>query len=174
MAIEIIPTTSGENTREIKLLFQEYAASLQFDLGFQNFEEELAGLPGDYAPPGGRLLLACYEGQGAGCVALRKISPGVCEMKRLYVRPQFRSRGIGRSLGLAIIEEAGKIGYRSMRLDTVPSMKQARQLYLSLGFAPIPAYRYNPVPGAEFLELKLAPIFPSAPLEEPSYPHSSR
>ena len=157
MVIKIIPATSGEDLREAKLLFQEYAASLEFDLGFQNFEEELAGLPGDYAPPEGCLLLARKENQIAGCVALRKISRAGCEMKRLYVRPRFRGSGVGKVLGRAIIEQAGKIGYRSMRLDTVPSMKTARQLYRLLGFKMTAAYRYNPIAGAEFLELKLKP-----------------
>ncbi len=165
MVIKIIPATSGEDLQQARLLFQEYAASLEFDLGFQNFEEELAGLPGDYAPTEGCLLLARKEGQPAGCVALRKISPGGCEMKRLYVRPEFRGAGIGRTLGEAIIEEAGKIGYRSMRLDTVPTMKKARQLYRSLGFQPTAAYRYNPIAGAEFLELKLTPA-PTHPTPE--------
>lgn len=152
---EIVPATSAEDFREIILFLKEYAASLEFDLKFQNFEEELAGLPGDYAPPAGRLLIAFHRGVAAGCVALRKITTETCEMKRLYVRPQFRGLGIGRSLGLAIIGEGRKIRYQSMRLDTVPSMKAARRLYSSLGFVPISAYRYNPIPGAEFLEVQL-------------------
>jgi putative acetyltransferase len=157
---KILPAKTGEEIRQIGLLLEEYAASLDFDLGFQNFKEELAHLPGDYAPPEGCLLLAWRDGRIAGCVALRKISARGCEMKRLYVRPRFRSLGIGKALARAIIEEAGKIGYTLMRLDTVPAMKRARTLYESFGFKIIPAYRDNPVPGAEFLELKLGPDLP--------------
>jgi N-acetylglutamate synthase-like GNAT family acetyltransferase len=137
---------------EIRAMLREYAAWLEVDLCFQNFEQELAGLPGDYQPPRGRLLLA----QGAGCVALRSIDEEICEMKRLYVRPQHRGSGLGRRLVLAVIEEARSIGYRRMRLDTMPKMDSAQKLYASLGFREIAAYRYNPEPGARFLELDLA------------------
>ncbi len=136
---------------EIRALLREYAAWLEVDLCFQNFEQELAGLPGEYAPPRGRLLIA----EGAGCVAVRSIDDETCEMKRLYVRPEQRGSGLGRSLILAIIEEARGIGYRRMRLDTMPKMAGAQRLYASFGFRDIAAYRYNPEPGARFLELEL-------------------
>jgi putative acetyltransferase len=154
--IEILQAETPAHLREARLLFEEYAASLGFDLGFQDFEAELAGLPGAYAPPRGRLLLAFHDGRPAGCVALREIEEGVCEMKRLYVRPEFRALRLGRALAEAVIEEAREIGYGSMRLDTVPSMERARGLYRSLGFREIPPYRFNPVPGTAFLELRLA------------------
>src|SRR5713226_1042409 len=111
-------------------LFLEYAQSLGFSLCFQSFDKELAGLPGDYAPPDGRLLLAEYEGQLAGCVALHTLEPGICEMKRLYLRPQFRGKGLGRVLAETIINEARNIGYQRMRLDTVePFLKYAFGVY---------------------------------------------
>ena len=155
--LKIIPAKTKGDIQQIKLLFEEYAALLDFDLSFQNFEEELANLPGDYALPEGCLLLAWWDDQIAGCVALRKINQDCCEMKRLYVRPQFRRLEIGKTLAREIIEEAKKIGYTWMRLDTVPSMKRARALYESLGFKRIPPYRHNPIAGAVFLELKLSP-----------------
>jgi len=128
---------------------------LGFDLDFKNFKKELANLPGDYAPPGGRLLIALWREQLSGCVALRKLEDRICEMKRLYVRPQFRGKGIGRALAEAIIEKAREIRYHSMRLDTISSMDGARALYLSLGFKEIAPYRYNPIKGAAFMELGL-------------------
>jgi GNAT superfamily N-acetyltransferase len=137
---------------EIRAMLREYAAWLEIDLCFQNFEEELAGLPGDYAPPRGRLLIA----EGAGCVALRTIDEEICEMKRLYVRPDHRGTGLGRRLVQAIIDEARSVGYGRMRLDTMPKMDSAQRLYASLGFHEIAAYRYNPEPGARFLELTLS------------------
>lgn len=150
---------SVEEKRDFKsaeTLFVEYADSLGFDLSFQGFDEELASLPGDYARPKGCLLLAEYKGQMAGCVAVRQLGEDICEMKRLYVKPEFRGLGIGRALAEAIIEQARKIGYTHMRLDTVPSMEVARELYGSLGFRRISSYRYNPIEGAVFMELKLA------------------
>jgi putative acetyltransferase len=140
-------------TRE---LFLEYAESLGFSLCFQNFDQELASLPGDYAPPDGRLLLAEYEGQLAGCVALHKLEPEICEMKRLYLRAKFRDKGLGRALAETIIAEARAIGYRRMRLDTVePAMKDAVAMYRRLGFKEIPPYRANPIAGALYMELQL-------------------
>jgi putative acetyltransferase len=137
-------------------LFLEYADSLGFSLCFQSFDQELAGLPGDYAPPDGRLLIAEYRGQLAGCVALHKLEAEICEMKRLYLRPQLRGRGVGRALAEAVIEEARAIGYRKMRLDTVePVMPNAVAMYRRLGFAEIAPYRANPIAGALYMELSL-------------------
>jgi putative acetyltransferase len=156
LMLKILQAHTGENLKFIKTFFKEYANSLDFDLDFQDFDKELANFPGDYAPPKGCLLLARDEDKLAGCVALRELSEGVCEMKRLYVKPQFRGLGIGRALTEAIIQEAHKIGYNRMRLDTAPSMKAARMLYASLGFKEISPYRYNPLEGAVFMELTLA------------------
>lgn len=153
--LRFVQAESAENLGHVRELFTEYAASLGFDLCFQNFEKELAELPGEYARPDGCLLLALYETQLAGCVALRKITAGIGEMKRLYVRPEFRGKGVGKGLAVAIIKEAGKIGYARMRLDTVPTMKEAIALYRSLGFKSIEPYRNNPIEGAIFMELTL-------------------
>jgi putative acetyltransferase len=153
--VEIFPATTKKDVREARSLFEEYASSLDFSLAFQDFQEELVGLPGGYAAPGGCLLLAMHQGRAAGCVALRRFEAGVCEMKRLYVRPPFRDLGIGRGLTRAIIEKAREVGYSRMRLDTVPAMKEAQALYESLGFRIIPPNCHNPVPGAVFLELNL-------------------
>ncbi|MGA2221416.1 MAG: GNAT family N-acetyltransferase [Verrucomicrobiia bacterium] len=151
----LIHATTAEQLAAIRQLFEEYAASLDVDLCFQGFEQELAELPGDYALPKGRLLVALDGATPAGCVALRKISNEVCEMKRLYVRPEFRGKKHGLGLVQAILQEARAIGYRRMRLDTLPSMKQAIALYCSLGFKEIPPYRNNPICGALFFELDL-------------------
>jgi ribosomal protein S18 acetylase RimI-like enzyme len=146
----IRPATTAD-LDSIRMMLREYAAWLEVDLCFQNFEEELVALPGEYAPPRGRLLIA----ECAGCVALRAIDEHICEMKRLYVRPEHRGSGLGRRLVEAIISEARQIGYRRMRLDTMPKMDRAQGLYASLGFCEIGAYRFNPEPGARFLELEL-------------------
>jgi ribosomal protein S18 acetylase RimI-like enzyme len=153
--LQILQAQKAENLKIIKMLFGEYANSLEFDLSFQDFTEELANLPGDYSPPKGCLILAKHEGQAVGCVALRELSDCMCEMKRLYVRPKFRGLGIGKALAKDVIEKARKIGYTHMRLDTAPSMHAARALYISLGFKEIEPYRYNPIEGAVFMELIL-------------------
>ena len=153
--LRIIPAKPEQDLELIRELFKEYASSLGFDLSFQDFKEELANLPGDYAPPDGCILLAKDKEQIAGCVALRKMGEDICEMKRLYVRPEFRGKGIGRKLSVAIIDKARDIGYKYMRLDTVPAMKQAIALYRSLGFKQIEPYRYNPIEGATFMELEI-------------------
>jgi putative acetyltransferase len=153
--LKILEAQAGENLEIIRKLFEEYAESLGFDLSFQNFDEELANLPGEYALPTGCLLLATYQGNAAGCIALRRIDKTICEMKRLFVRPQFQRKGIGRALAEAVIERAKKAGYKQMHLDTVPTMDAARDLYNSLGFKEIDAYRYNPLEGAVFMELIL-------------------
>jgi carbonic anhydrase len=153
--VEIIQAHSEEEIVQARELFKEYEASLGISLCFQNFEQELASLPGDYTAPDGRLLLACQGRIPAGCVALRRISDGICEMKRLYLRPEFRGQKLGQRLAQEIIAEARRLGYQKMRLDTLPSMTQAIALYRALGFQPIEPYTHNPVPGALFLELRL-------------------
>ena len=188
--LQIVLAGNQEAVRCASALFREYAASLALDLSFQNFENELATLPGDYAAPHGRLFLAVIgdpnreaprtggeriavpsgastldvsaehadgvtREEVAGCVALRRIDESTCEMKRLYVRPEARAHGAGRALVLAAIEAARGIGYRRMRLDTLPQMKEAQALYRALGFREIPPYRYNPVPGTSYFELEL-------------------
>jgi ribosomal protein S18 acetylase RimI-like enzyme len=134
-------------------LFQEYAAALAIDLCFQGFAEELAQLPGSYAPPRGRLLLAWANDVAAGCVALRPITDSVCEMKRLYVRPAFRGQGLGKQLAEQVITEAKQIGYSTMRLDTLPQMTAATRLYESLGFARCDTYYNTPLQDTIFMEL---------------------
>lgn len=153
--LKISPAENNEDTKTFRTLLEEYADSLDVDLGFQNFEEELANLPGRYAQPDGCILLARYNGEIAGCAALRKLSGDICEGKRLYVKPRFRGLDIGRKLVEALIAEARKIGYSRMRGDTLASMKTAQALYASLGFKQIEPYCYNPTEGAVFIELKL-------------------
>jgi ribosomal protein S18 acetylase RimI-like enzyme len=140
----------------VRSLFQEYADSLDFELDFQDFREEMETLPGKYAPPLGSILLARENGETVGCVAVRPLGEDICEMKRLYVRPAYRGKRLGRELALAIIEEAKRLGYKAMRLDTVVAMKEASALYRTLGFQTIDAYCYNPLPDAMYFELKLA------------------
>lgn len=147
---------SPEQIEQARKLFLEYAESLGFSLCFQSFDKEVAGLPGDYAPPDGRLLLAEHQGKIAGCVALHKLSDGVCEMKRLYVRPEFRGKALGRALAERVIAEARDLGYTRMRLDTiVGKMDSAIALYRELGFREILPYRENPIPGAIYMEIEL-------------------
>ena len=154
--MKLIQAQSAEEIDRARELFEEYAAGLGIDLCFQSFEKELAELPGGYVPPAGRLLIAIDENQAAGCVALRRIGDGVFEMKRLYVRPGFRGTGLGHTLAEAIILAARKIGYRSMRLDTLPGkMDRAISMYRSLGFKEIGPYYDNPVESALFMELEL-------------------
>jgi len=149
-------TESPEQIAQARELFLEYAQSLGFSLCFQNFDKELAELPGEYAPPAGRLLLAEFEGQLAACVALHGLDSGICEMKRLYLRPQFRGHGLGRVLAERIIAEARQIGYQRMRLDTVePVMKDAVAMYRKLRFREIAPYCANPMAGAIYMELEL-------------------
>ena len=142
----------------VRQLFREYAASLEFDLDFQDFGEEMRHLPGDYAHPDGRLILALINTVPVGCVALRRIEDRICEMKRLYTIPSIRGKGVGRLLVTSVIQAARNIGYEKMRLDTVPSMKSARHIYASVGFREINPYRYNPIAGATYMELDLLPI----------------
>lgn len=144
-----------ESIENIKELFKEYASSLGFDLSFQDFEEELSNLPGDYSAPQGCLLIAIHNDKISGCVSLRAIDDNICEMKRLYVKPEFRGFGIGKKLALAIIEKGKDLGYKYMRLDTIEFMEQAIKLYERLGFYDIEAYRYNPIKGTRFMELNL-------------------
>jgi ribosomal protein S18 acetylase RimI-like enzyme len=139
----------------LRTLFREYEASIGIDLCFQGFEAELASLPGDYAPPRGRLFLALAENGIAGCVALRPIDDRFCEMKRLFVRPQFRGLGIGRQLALSCIDAARGLDYATLRLDTLPMMREAIAMYRTLGFQEIAPYRPNPVEGALYMELAL-------------------
>jgi GNAT superfamily N-acetyltransferase len=150
--VEIRPATQ-EDLSIIRQLFRDYEAYLGFDLSFQRFDEELESLPGCYAPPAGQLLTAGHSDRLVGCVALRKIGDGLCEMKRLFVQPTFHGRGIGRALSEAIITEARRLGYQRMRLDTV--LEPARNLYRSLGFREIPPYQHVPIEGVIFMELQL-------------------
>jgi putative acetyltransferase len=136
-------------------LFAEYGRSLGIDLGFQDFEAELATLPGRYAPPDGAVYIARRDGVPCGCAALRRLDAGICEMKRLYVRPDARGLGVGAELVRLVIEAARVRGYTLMRLDTLPTMKAAVALYTSFGFRQVPAYTYNPIHGAIFMEKTL-------------------
>jgi putative acetyltransferase len=155
-SVTISQAQSGADIAQARELFEEYAAWLGFSLCFQNFDQELATLPGKYAPPSGRLLVAHFEGALAACGALRRLETEVCEMKRLYVKPEFRGRGVGREIAERLIEEARTIGYALMRLDTEPQrMPEANRLYRELCFREIPAYYHNPRADVCYLELGL-------------------
>lgn len=140
---------------DAKTLFEEYARSLEIDLNFQDFDKELSDFPGQYSLPSGCLFLAHYKNMAIGCVGLRAYDKGICEMKRLYVCPDFRGMNVGELLCHAVIKAAKDIGYERMRLDTLPSMETAINLYKSMGFKQIAPYRFNPVEGTVYLELKL-------------------
>lgn len=165
--VRLVEADGPEDVAAARRLFQAYADWLAVDLCFQGFAQELASLPGAYAPPQGRLLLARAGGDAIGCVALRPLEPGICEMKRLWVEPGFAGAGIGRALALRIIEDARAIGYRAMRLDTIaPRMPAAQRLYASLGFREIPAYYHNPLDGVVMLGLELQPAG-GEPVDQP-------
>jgi ribosomal protein S18 acetylase RimI-like enzyme len=153
--VNLLPSHSLEHLATVRELFLEYADSLEVDLCFQNFSQELVELPGKYTPPDGGLFLGMEGVSVAGCVALRKLEEGICEMKRLYVRPTFRGRGVGRFLAQSAVDTARARGYRSMRLDTLASMKEAIALYESMGFHRINPYYDNPSDLAVFMELSL-------------------
>lgn len=151
----IVRAETAEQLEWTRRLIEEYVASLPVDVSYERVPEECAGLPGAYAPPAGELLLAMEGGEPVGCVALRPMDRETCEMKRVYVRPEWRSRGVGRALAEAIVDAARRIGYRKMRLDTIPSLKPAIGLYRSMGFRVIAPYRAIPTSCAFFMELKL-------------------
>ncbi|HKB04483.1 MAG TPA: GNAT family N-acetyltransferase [Gemmataceae bacterium] len=155
--IDIRPAIVPDEVPAVRDLFREYAAALGINLCFQNFDEELAGLPGAYSPPGGRLLVAPDGSTLAACVALRTLGPSTCEMKRLYVRPAYRKLGLGRRLAERILADAAAAGYREIKLDTLPVMADAIRLYRALGFTETEPYYVNPVPGALFLRKPLGP-----------------
>ena len=157
--IELRPPSSAQELARTAEIFREYAASLDVDLCFQDFDAELASLPGEYAAPRGHLLLAYVDGQLAGCGALRPFADAedgnACEMKRLYVRPAFRRFGLGRALAKTLLDEARRAGYSTVLLDTLDDMEAARELYASLGFVEIPPYYFNPIAGAHYLKAEL-------------------
>jgi GNAT superfamily N-acetyltransferase len=151
----LVHMSEREEMPLVRRLFEEYAAFLGVDLCFQDFDRELETLPGDYAPPDGTIIIAVVDGEPAGCVALRRIDESVCEMKRLYVKPEQRGKGFGRALAKAVIERAREIGYASMKLDTLESLMEANALYRSLGFRNCPPYYHNPCEHPVFMELPL-------------------
>jgi putative acetyltransferase len=153
--VKIVEANTRELIEQAKELIQEYAQSLEFDLGFQDFDKEMENFPGQYACHRGCLYIALDANQPIGCVALRELGQGVCEMKRLYVKPYYRGQKAGKLLVEVVIKAARNMGYDFMRLDTIPSMKQANMLYNALGFKQIAPYRFNPIEGATFFELNL-------------------
>jgi ribosomal protein S18 acetylase RimI-like enzyme len=167
VSIAIVRASAPDEIATARELFKEYEASLGIELSFQNFAREVAELPGAYAPPSGRLFLATDGVDHVGCVALRRLADGICEMKRLYVRPTARGSRLGRRLAETAIRTAREIGYTRMRLDTLPSMKEAFALYQTLGFREIPPYCDNPIVGTHFMELDLiGPLPPLARMKE--------
>lgn len=156
--MNIIQAQTKNHLEEVQTLFREYQAFLNVDICFQGFEAELVGLPGKYAPPEGILLLALAGQKAAGCGALRRFDADKCEMKRLFVRPEFRGLGLGKSLAQRLIAEAIRIGYSSMLLDTLDKLKVAMRIYESLGFLPTEAYYQNPLPGVVYWQLDLAAL----------------
>jgi ribosomal protein S18 acetylase RimI-like enzyme len=157
--IDWLSASSPDELDEVRIVFREYAAGLKVDLCFQQFDQELAGLPGEYAPPRGALFLARVDGELAGCCALRPLDaadyPNAAEMKRLYVRKAFRGFGLGRQLAEAALDAARQAGYACVLLDTLDDMEAARALYVELGFGEIPPYYHNPIPGAHYLKADL-------------------
>ena len=157
--IELVIADTPARIAAARTIFKEYAQSLDIDLCFQNFDAELADLPGDYAPPSGQLLLALVDGELAGCGALRGLAEcdhaNACEMKRLFVRPAFRCFGLGRVLAQQLLDDARALGYSSMLLDTLDEMEAARELYASLGFEEVAPYYFNPIAGAHYLKADL-------------------
>ncbi|MBE2294392.1 MAG: GNAT family N-acetyltransferase [Phycisphaerales bacterium] len=153
--MEIVHVETADQIAEVRVLFHEYERFLDVDLCFQGFEEELATLPGKYAPPDGRLLLATDGRQAAGCVALRRLDQTVCEMKRLFVRPAYRNQGLGRLLATRVVAEATTLGYATMRLDTLDRLQDAMRMYAALGFWRCSPYYHNPLPGVTYWERAL-------------------
>lgn len=154
--ITIQPPQGDADLAAVKALFREYAESLGFSLAFQGFDQEMASFPAKYAPPQGGLLLAMVDGEAAGAVGVWQQAPGICEMKRLYVRPQFRGLDLGRRLAVAVVEEGRRLGYRAMRLDTLRTMVAARGLYASMGFVEVEPYYHNPMAEVVYMELPLS------------------
>lgn len=157
--IRLVPADMARSFEPAREILREYADSLAIDLCFQDFDTELANMPGDYAPPGGRLLLAYVGDQLAGCGGLRALTDvdyaNACEMKRLFVRPAFRHFGLGRTIAEAVVDEARRAGYSVVLLDTLDEMESARGLYATLGFEEVAPYYYNPIPGAHYLKMEL-------------------
>lgn len=151
----VVPVRTPAGLRTARRLFREYARAIGVDLEFEQFSREVRTLPGVYAPPGGRLFLARWGSRTAGCVAVRPLAPGVAELKRLFVRPTYRGRGVGRRLVERVVAEARRRGYRRLRLDTLEGMRPAIRLYLARGFRPIPPYHPPRLPGTKFFELRL-------------------
>lgn len=153
--VSIVEANTDELIAKAKALFKAYAASLDFDLCFQNFDQEMKEFPRQYSPPAGCLFLAVENNTAFGCIGLRRFDDQTCEMKRLYIKPEFRGTGAGRLLVDIVIKSAKLLNYKAMRLDTLPSMKRATNLYISLGFRRIEPYRHNPIKGTVYMELDL-------------------